>query len=137
MVTVCNLPACSCAITDADAHSAGPEAIITRLGNRVLHSTHRITSPSTFLNAVPEFVAQFADCGLVLYQAGTDQYIDDPLGAGTLTSEQMTLRDRIVFSGLRDIGVPFAWNLAGSYQRGRALLDIHDATMIECARAWL
>jgi hypothetical protein len=47
-------------------------------------------------------------------------------------------REAIVFKGMRLMGVPVAWNLAGGYQTPlRRVLDIHDGTMIECVRAYL
>ena len=52
-------------------------------------------------------------CDVVLYQAGADPHIDDPLG-GILTTEQMSARDRSVFEKLGHL--PMVWNLAGGYQ---------------------
>lgn len=52
---------------------------------------------------------------VVLYQAGADTHIDDPLG-GILTTEQMYLRDYKMFSICHELGIPIAWNLAGGYQ---------------------
>jgi len=49
----------------------------------------------------------------VLYQAGADPHIDDPLG-GILSSEQMSWRDRQVFEKLGHLSL--VWNLAGGYQ---------------------
>ena len=76
-------------------------------------------------------------CDFVLYQAGADPHIDDPLG-GWLTTKKMKERDMLVFSVAKRIGVPIAWNLAGGYQQDedggiRPVLDIHDNTMKECA----
>jgi acetoin utilization deacetylase AcuC-like enzyme len=53
------------------------------------------------------------DCDLVLYQAGADPHVDDPLG-GILTSVQMSWRDRTIFEQLGHL--PLVWNLAGGYQ---------------------
>ncbi len=49
----------------------------------------------------------------MLYQAGADPHIDDPLG-GILSSEQMSWRDRQVFEKLGHLSL--VWNLAGGYQ---------------------
>lgn len=66
---------------------------------------------------------------LLLYQAGADPHINDPLG-GWLTTEQLQQRDRIVFEQCRKHGVPIAWNLAGGYQdRIENVLTIHTNTM--------
>lgn len=54
---------------------------------------------------------------LILYRAGADPHVDDPLG-GVLTSAQLRQRDRRVFEIARGLGIPPAWDLAGGYQRG-------------------
>lgn len=93
-----------------------------------------------FLERVPEMVSEMRDCDLILYQAGADPHISDPLG-GFLTTEQLQLRDRLVFETAKKLAVPIAWNLAGGYQEDehggiRPVLDIHDNTMLECVRAY-
>ena len=55
-------------------------------------------------------------CDLILYQAGADPHIDDPLG-GWLTTKQLQQRDKRVFSASAEWKIPVAWNLAGGYQR--------------------
>jgi len=83
-----------------------------------------------WLERLPERVRGFRGCDLVLYQAGGDPHVDDPLG-GALTSQQMRSRDRIVFAQLQ--AVPLVWNLAGGYQEPvQKVLDLHHATMEEC-----
>lgn len=69
---------------------------------------------------------------LVLYQAGADPHIDDPLG-GFLTSDELRQRDQAVFD---NILAPIAWNLAGGYQKPKdgtiftdPVLAIHRATL--------
>jgi acetoin utilization deacetylase AcuC-like enzyme len=49
---------------------------------------------------------------VVLYQAGADPHINDPLG-GLLTSAEIYHRDKAVFDGTR---APICFNLAGGYQ---------------------
>ncbi len=76
-------------------------------------------------------------CDVILYQAGADPHIRDPLG-GLLTTEQMTERDRLVFTGFA--GKPLAWNLAGGYQSTpdggiEPVLALHRNTVIECIKA--
>jgi acetoin utilization deacetylase AcuC-like enzyme len=86
-----------------------------------------------FLQTIPSVVEMMSDCDVILYQAGADPHIDDPLG-GWLTLTQLRERDRIVFEQARHYGVPIAWNLAGGYQNPlRKVLDIHDNTLVECA----
>jgi len=90
-----------------------------------------------FLQQIPALVASMNDCDVVLYQAGADPHIDDPLG-GWLTTQQLAERDRLVFESARQRGIPLAWNLAGGYQSPlRKVLDVHDNTMRACALAYL
>jgi len=81
----------------------------------------------------------FDDVDLILYQAGADVHVDDPLG-GVLTTEQMQERDRIMFQCADKHGIPMVWNLAGGY-----LLDsegspapvvaLHSNTMRACLQS--
>ena len=76
-----------------------------------------------------------ADCDVLLYQAGADPHIEDPLG-GWLTTAQLRERDRLVFESSERYGVPIAWNLAGGYQEPLSkVLKIHDNTMLGVLRA--
>jgi acetoin utilization deacetylase AcuC-like enzyme len=73
--------------------------------------------------------------GIVLYQAGADPHMDDPLG-GHMTAQQMQRRDRMVFRTAVEVGIPVAWNLAGGYQREPdgsipKVLALHRNTMVE------
>lgn len=73
---------------------------------------------------------------LVIYQAGADIHINDPLG-GLLTTKQMRERDRNVFLGCSVHGVPIVWNLAGGYKRDaqgtiEPVLALHRNTMLAC-----
>jgi acetoin utilization deacetylase AcuC-like enzyme len=73
----------------------------------------------------------------VLYQAGADVHVDDPLG-GVLTTEQMMERDRIVFRAARRTQTPIVWNLAGGYQQPLSkVIVLHLNTMRECVSAYL
>jgi acetoin utilization deacetylase AcuC-like enzyme len=81
------------------------------------------------------------DCDVILYQAGADPHIDDPLG-GFLTTQQLRERDRLVFETANLLGVPIAWNLAGGYPANndgdiQTVLDIHNNTMLECVAAFV
>jgi acetoin utilization deacetylase AcuC-like enzyme len=131
-------------ILDFDQHYGdGTDDIIQTLGiDFVTHYTagahyHSESQASEFLQQVPELVASMNDCDVVLYQAGADPHIADPLG-GWLTTQQLAERDRLVFETARQLGIPLAWNLAGGYQNPlRKVLDIHDNTMRACASAYL
>jgi acetoin utilization deacetylase AcuC-like enzyme len=90
------------------------------------------TEAAPFIDQLPNVVRSFADCDLLIYQAGADPHINDPLG-GFLTTNELAERDRIVFSMAKSIGVPLVWNLAGGYQEPLArVLEIHRNTMLAC-----
>ena len=135
-------------ILDCDQHwGNGTQDIIDRLhlGDRVVHYTPcgtfgRTQRAEAFLAILPQLLTTFADCDLVLYQAGADPHINDPLG-GWLTTEQLYRRDAIIFDHLRKMCIPVAWNLAGGYQRDaagtiRPVLTIHDNTLLAFAESW-
>ena len=128
-------------ILDLDEHwGDGTQQIIEALGAEgwVEHVSGTqgygtLTRAAAFLQDLPSLLQQrFARCDLVLYQAGADCHVDDPLG-GWLTTEQMLRRDELVFAGLAALRVPVAWNLAGGYQTPiRKVLELHDNTMRAC-----
>lgn len=90
-----------------------------------------------FLRRIPQLVADMADCDIMLYQAGADPHVDDPLG-GWLTDAQLYERDHAVFRAARGAGLPVAWNLAGGYQTPvEKVLRIHDATLRACAETFM
>ena len=131
-------------ILDFDQHYGdGTDNIIRHLGiTWVNHHTagrhfHLQAEAGRFLKAVPDVVAGMKDCDVILYQAGADPHIDDPLG-GWLTTRQLQERDRLVFEATAERGIPVAWNLAGGYQTPlRKVLEIHDNTMRACAAVHL
>lgn len=97
---------------------------------------HEPGQAGDFLRTLPSLVESFAGCGVLLYQAGADPHVDDPLG-GWLTTAQLAKRDAIVFETAHKIGLPVAWNLAGGYQTPlRRVLDIHDNTLRACVEAF-
>lgn len=132
-------------ILDCDMHYGdGTDDIIERLKleRRVDNVTFGrwFTTPlhaERYLGHLELETARFRDFDLVLYQAGADVHVDDPLG-GVLTTEQMRFRDVAVFRAAKSAGVPLAWNLAGGYQQPLAkVLDLHTQTMQECANTYL
>ena len=143
MVTAMNLPDLRIGVLDFDMHMGdGTEDIIAHLNqrHRLVHFTQggqRRVSGGEFLYSIPGILKRFEGCDVVLVQAGADPAIGDPLG-NWLTVEQLAKRDALVFNGLRRMGLPVAWNLAGGYQPDfRKVLDIHDNTMRAAAEAWL
>ena len=141
MVTTCALRqeglAQKIAILDCDMHLGnGTLNIIEGLGadSWIKHITiyEDYTADISLLTLLPQFIEGFADCDIVLYQAGADPHIDDPLG-GYLTTEQLHERDRIVFRECRRLNLPIAWNLAGGYQSDfDKVIDIHTNTARAC-----
>lgn len=139
------------AILDCDQHYGdGTDDILERLRDsgtsvvdRIMHVTMgearlRRGQGDKYLSQVRDALHEFAKAGteVVLYQAGADPHVNDPLG-GLLTSEELRERDRLVFTECQRLGMGVAWNLAGGYQRDadggiQPVLDIHNATMEEC-----
>lgn len=127
-------------ILDFDQHYGdGTDHIIDRLRidwiNHYSAGEHYgfATEARRFLSSIPALVAAMKDCDVILYQAGADPHIDDPLG-GWLTTEQLYERDLLVFEAAAEMRIPVAWNLAGGYQTPlRKVLTIHDGTLNACA----
>lgn len=130
-------------ILDLDEHFGdGTEALIRRHQlDYVVHFTagagyHEPRQAAEFLDRLPSIVAAFRGCDLMLYQAGADPHVDDPLG-GWLTTEQLAQRDATVFHVAAAVGIPVGWNLAGGYQRSvegqlEPVLAIHRHSMLAC-----
>lgn len=131
-------------ILDCDYHYGdGTDHIIRSLGGldwihheTLGHQFHRASDADRYLDYLRRVRM---DADVILYQAGADLHVDDPLG-GVLTTEQMRERDEIVFTRARAAGVPVAWNLAGGYQRDpdggiSVVLELHHNTYREALRA--
>jgi acetoin utilization deacetylase AcuC-like enzyme len=91
----------------------------------------------------PEFVVRQmgSACDVILYQAGADQHIDDPLG-GCYTSEQMRKRDQGIMLLCAVYGFRLLWVLAGGYRRDASgsvepVISLHRQTMKECVDAFV
>ncbi|HRJ73316.1 MAG TPA: hypothetical protein PLS03_13915 [Terrimicrobiaceae bacterium] len=129
------------AILDCDQHFGnGTNQIICQLKAQewVAHSTATLgySRDISLLERLPKIIEEFSDCDVVLYQAGADPHMDDPYG-GFLTTEQLALRDRIVFSECRRRGLSVAWNLAGGYQDDlNKVIEIHVNTALACEAAF-
>lgn len=138
------------AIIDCDYHYGnGTQAIIDAqaMSDRVLHvsfgeSFRRPEQANDYLSTVAELHARFESFRpeLILYQAGADPHIDDPLG-GLLTTEQMRCRDRTLLSIARQLAIPLTWNLAGGYQVESdgsipRVVQLHLNTFEEALRVW-
>ena len=93
-----------------------------------------------FLDTIEDELRELGDVGLILYQAGADMHIEDPLG-GLLTTEQMRQRDEIVFQWCKRKRIPVTWNLAGGYQREPdgsipKVLEIHRNTVVASIKSF-
>lgn len=91
-----------------------------------------------FLESIDDHIKRIAiaHCDIVLYQAGADAHIDDPLG-GFLSTDELMERDRRVFRHLHARKIPVAWNLAGGYQQPLAkVIEIHENTYRMCQAAF-
>ena len=128
-------------ILDCDHHYGdGTDDILRELGlgAEIVHYSAgakwcQKSEAKSFLRELKAIVHMFDGCGVILYQAGADPHVDDPLG-GWLTTDEIAERDRIVFDTAAKLGIPVAWNLAGGYQTPlRRVLDIHDNTLRACA----
>jgi len=138
-------------IIDCDQHYGdGTDEILERLGRpeRVRHFTagevfHRPNQLSAFCARLERELSALEgsrDDTVVLYQAGADPHVNDPLG-GWLTTEELRLRDALVFDAARALGVALVWNLAGGYQRDpdggiSPVLEIHRNTALEHRRVF-
>ena len=67
---------------------------------------------------------------LIIYQAGADPHIEDPLGTVGMTTDQMFMRDHIVFTFCKQHKLPVLFVLAGGYQTPieDTLLTLHVNT---------
>lgn len=137
-------------ILDLDAHPGdGTEDILRYLLNSgervdVVHYSLgqedlRTYSESRWLHELPNIVEGMCkNCDIILYQAGADPYVRDPLG-GLLSKEGLAQRDDIVFQLADAWDKPIVWNLAGGYATDEVgsiqpVLDIHTNTALACVR---
>ena len=132
-------------IIDCDMHYGnGTEDIIRKLGLHFIKhysfggdSLSRRETSDEWLARLPSVSQEIArKVDVLIYNAGADPHIDDPLG-GVLTTEQLKKRDEIVFEAAQMFNVPVVVSLAGGYQKDiRKVLDIHDNTFkIACKYA--
>ncbi|WP_372368805.1 histone deacetylase [Candidatus Uabimicrobium sp. HlEnr_7] len=86
---------------------------------------------SQWLEDLPSLIKQnFSHCDILFYQAGVDCHEDDPeVSSGHFNSEQIYLRDKIVYSVCRELRIPVVTNLAGGYQKPiQKVIDLHNLT---------
>jgi acetoin utilization deacetylase AcuC-like enzyme len=145
MVTACRVvnekKAARVMILDLDYHYGnGTDDIIrSQAIDFVRHESlgsrfHNPTQAGDYLKALERIMDSLEKepVDLILYQAGADVHVHDPLG-GVLTTAQMETRDRMVFETARRLGLPVAWNLAGGYHKDAddtylPVLILHEQT---------
>lgn len=138
------------AIIDGDYHFGdGTQAILDALSlnDRILHVSlgaefRRREQAAAYLARIEALEQDFETFrpDVVLYQAGVDVHVDDPLG-GLLTAEEMRTRDHVLFSICRRLDIPLTWNLAGGYQvepdgSMPKLVELHLDTFDQALRVW-
>lgn len=127
-------------ILDLDCHHGnGTINIIEQLGiDYIQHYSFGKEFPQKGAQAeewamrLPDIVYDFEGVDLLIFNAGVDPHVKDPLG-GILTTRQMTLRDRMVFRVAKELGLKVCVSLAGGYQVDddggiSKLLELHDMT---------
>ena len=88
-----------------------------------------------FIDKLPSILETFKGVDIIFYQAGADPHENDPylLEGPALTTQQLYLRDQMVFRFAKENGIPIVWNLAGGYQEPlEKVLEIHSNTMRAC-----
>lgn len=78
------------------------------------------TNNTTYLGLLKEWLPVAIDGhkpGLIIYNAGTDIYELDPLGALSITEEGIVQRDEIVFRAAIDNEIPILMVLSGGYHK--------------------
>lgn len=126
-------------ILDLDSHAGdGTENTISKTNSEsfIAHYSlgyHDIQKDnnSQWLEDLPNLIKQnFSSCDVLLYQAGVDCHEDDPeVYSGHFTSEQIYLRDKLVYSTCRKLNIPVVTNLAGGYQKPiQKIIDLHSLT---------
>lgn len=126
-------------ILDLDAHAGdGTEDIIhkTKSGDFISHyslGNYDIAKHNNieWLRDLPALIKEnFADCDILLYQAGVDCHEHDPLAqTGHFTTEQIYIRDKLVYATCSALRIPVVTNLAGGYQNSiQKVIDLHNLT---------
>lgn len=81
--------------------------------------------------AIPEAINQ-SNPDLIIYNSGTDIYIEDPLGRMRISKEAIIERDELVFKSAKDKDIPILMVLSGGYSSasyriiGESIVNILD-----------
>lgn len=114
------------AIIDVDYHYGdGTDDILAKTGlaANVMHVSFgkdfkrpdQATAYLDRMRGLKTDLARFAP-SLILYSAGVDTHIEDPLG-GLLSTEEIFERDETMFTVAKGLSIPIVFNLAGGYQK--------------------
>ena len=72
-----------------------------------------------FNDGLPELIARlFSGCNVLLYQAGADAHVNDPLG-GWMTTEQLARLDAQVFATAKRLRLAGRLGLGGRLSKGQ------------------
>jgi len=134
-------------ILDLDQHYGnGTDDIIKHIAAKdwIFHYTAGLTftcprQVEIFFLLLPRILEGMEDCDLILYQAGADPHVNDPLG-GWMTDEELAQRDHLVFQWAKAKNKALVWNLAGGYQKDgqgsiNPVLQIHTQTALAHLKA--
>ena len=75
---------------------------------------------------------------VIIYNAGTDVYVEDPLGGLWISEQGIIKRDEIVFSAALDNKIPILMLLSGGYHKksgdiiGKSILNLEQKELISC-----
>lgn len=110
--------------------ATGPRSIVRRVAAEDEESA---------LQALDEALRLIAERrpGLVIYQAGMDPHVDDPLSCSRMSGAFLARRDELVMKCLAlDLKIPFFFVLAGGYQEpiGEQLVPLHVRTFETASR---
>ena len=127
-------------ILDLDCHYGdGTDDIIRRLElDFIKHysfgaeNIEKGVKAQAWIRQIPKIMRSFRGVDLLIYNAGVDAHLDDPLG-GILSTQQLEQRDLLVFRHARHWGVKICVSLAGGYLADSCgdisrVLALHDAT---------
>lgn len=105
----------------------GMKGYVSMLSSRHTHRTHDAVNLNARRAELEEAIAKH-NPGIIMYQAGADMWINDPLG-GSLTMEELYQRDLTTFDVAKRHGIPVVCNLAGGYAENyNNTLRIHRNT---------
>ena len=125
-------------IVDYDFHfDDGTDDIIRRLHLKesLVQVNGDMSDAAIFFDSIDDDLRDLGKIDIVLYQAGADMHINDPLGGMLMTDEMRGTRTEIVFRWCKQWAIPIAWNLAGGYQHEPdgsipKVHEIHRNTML-------